>query len=161
MSPKTNGLIVLRPRQTQFLADEAPLLLASLLLLCLSLYPRFVWAEWTFLALVLLLSVLAYRWAYLRTTMFIFSEEQLVVKTGVLARSHEFTELYRVVDYRERRTMGQRMMGLKTVVLHSGDRLSPVIEIPGVPEKEDLVAIVRQRVETNKKKRGVYEITNR
>jgi hypothetical protein len=47
------------------------------------------------------------------------------------------------------------------VTIYSGDRTTPHLDIIGVPVKIDLVAIIRERVEYNKQRKGVYEITNR
>ena len=35
------------------------------------------------------------------------------------------------------------------------------LDIYGVKEKLDVVAIIRERVEYNKRRKGIYEITNR
>lgn len=155
------GLYVFRPKCAQFVVSELPLILVVCALLFLSWMPWFGYGQWTFLAAAVGFAVLAFRFIYIRSKVFVFTPEQLVVKSGILSRSHEYTELYRVVDYRELRTLAQRLAGLKTVVLLSGDRLAPRIEIPGVPANEDIIDMVRTRVEANKKKRGIYEITNR
>ena len=75
--------------------------------------------------------------------------------------NNNYIELYRIVDYDERRSFIQQIVGLKTVTIYSGDRTTPHLDIIGVPVKIDLVAIIRERVEYNKQRKGVYEITNR
>lgn len=73
----------------------------------------------------------------------------------------DYMELYRVIDYRQTRTLAEQLLGLKTVTVLSGDRSMPQLHIIGVKEREDVVAVIRQRVEHNKKLKGIYEITNR
>ena len=58
-------------------------------------------------------------------------------------------------------TFMQQLFHLKTVSIYSGDRTTPRLDIIGVPMKEELVAAIRERVETNKRRRSIYEITNR
>ena len=53
------------------------------------------------------------------------------------------------------------MFGLKTVSIYSGDRTNPRLDIYGIRERLDVVSAIRERVEYNKQRKGVYEITNR
>lgn len=55
----------------------------------------------------------------------------------------------------------QQLAGLKTVSIYSGDRTTPRLDIIGVKANDDIVAVVRERVEYNKLRKGIYEITNR
>ncbi|GAE18130.1 hypothetical protein JCM6294_988 [Bacteroides pyogenes DSM 20611 = JCM 6294] len=50
---------------------------------------------------------------------------------------------------------------MKTVWIFSGDRTNPKLDIYGIRENIDVVNIVRTRVEYNKRRKGIYEITNR
>lgn len=54
-----------------------------------------------------------------------------------------------------------KLAGLKTVSIYSGDRTTPRLDIIGVKANDDIVAVVRERVEYNKLRKGIYEITNR
>jgi hypothetical protein len=78
-----------------------------------------------------------------------------------LHREVDYQELYRVVDFNESQTFMQQLFRLKTVSIYSGDRTTPRLDIIGVPMKENLVTAIRERVETNKRRRSIYEITNR
>ena len=53
------------------------------------------------------------------------------------------------------------LTGLKTVSVYSGDRMTPKLDIYGVEYRTNLVGHIRERVETNKQRKGIYEITNR
>jgi hypothetical protein len=70
-------------------------------------------------------------------------------------------ELYRIVDYQESRTPMQQLTGLKNVTLLSGDRSLPKLTLRGIKRNMRIIDKVRTRVEYNKKRRGIYEITNR
>ena len=56
-------------------------------------------------------------------------------------------ELYRVIDYQQHRSLMQQLTGLKTVIIYSGDRNTPVMELVGMKEKDDVVGEIRRRVE--------------
>ena len=89
------------------------------------------------------------------------AKAQLVFEHGVFHREVDYQELYRVVDFNESQTFMQQLFHLKTVSIYSGDRTTPRLDIIGVPMKENLVTAIRERVETNKRRRSIYEITNR
>ena len=103
---------------------------------------------------------LIYQLLYLYGTIYKIESEQIVVEYGIFHRHVDYLELYRVVDYSEHQTFLQRLCGLKTVIVDSMDKSTPRLEIKGVPNKVDLVAIIRERVELNKRMRRIYEVTN-
>ena len=40
------------------------------------------------------------------------------------------------------------------------DRNTPRLDLTGIRRRDDIVTLVRERVEYNKRKKGIYEITN-
>lgn len=110
---------------------------------------------------LLLALYLGYGCLFLLRCRYTITGEQLIYERGVFSRRSDFIELYRVVDFKENRSFFQQLVGLKTVVVYSGDRTNPQLVIPGVHNGMPLVAIIREKVEYNKQKKGGYEITNR
>ena len=155
------GTIQLRPRVVQFFIDNWPLLALDLCGYTCAGMDRM-----PFMGLLLWLSVavslvLAYRLIYLKRMVYRITSEQLIYEHGVIIRSSDYVELYRVVDFGERSNLLQQLCGLKTVSVYSGDRTTPRLDIIGVGINEKLVPIIRERVEQNKRRKGIYEITNR
>ena len=68
--------------------------------------------------------------------------------------------LDRIVDLQERHSHLQQLCGLKTVRILSMDRNTPRLDLAGVRRGNDIVPLIRERVEYNKRKKGIYEITN-
>ena len=89
--------------------------------------------------------MMLYGCLYLSKLQFIVSSEQLIIQHGIFHRTSDYIELYRIVDFCEQRCIMEQLFGLKTISIYSGDRTNPI----------------RERVEYNKQRRGVYEITNR
>lgn len=54
----------------------------------------------------------------------------------------------------------QQLCGLKTVRILSMDRNTPRLDLIGIRRREDIVSVIRERVEINKRNKGIYEITN-
>ena len=155
------GTIQLRPRTVQFLIDNWPLLTLDLCgYVCAGMDGM------PFMGLLLWLSaamslILAYRFVYLKRMVYHITGEQLIYEHGVIIRSSDYVELYRVVDFAERSNLLQQLCGVKTVSVHSGDRTTPRLDIIGMDTNNDLVPVIRGRVELNKRRKGIYEITNR
>lgn len=109
---------------------------------------------------ILISSFLLYQLIHIRRMDYIVTGEQLIHEHGVFVRDSDYIELYRVVDFKENRNFLQQLAGLKTVSVYSGDRSTPKLDIIGVRNGMDLVALIRERVEYNRQRKGIYEITN-
>lgn len=155
------GTIQLRPRTVQFFIDSWPLLTLDLCgYACAGMdgMPLMGLLLWLSVAVSL---VLAYRFIYLKRMVYRVTGEQLIYEHGVITRSSDYVELYRVVDFAERSNLLQQLCGVKTVSVHSGDRTTPRLDIIGMGIDDNLVSVIRGRVELNKRRKGIYEITNR
>lgn len=153
--------IIIKPHWMQFVINELHLLVLISVGFVYAGIDDAVLSTLVFVLSLLLSLCLAYRMVYLCRMRYIISNEQLVFEHGVFHREVDYQELYRVVDFNESQTFMQQLFRLKTVSIYSGDRTTPRLDIIGVPMKEELVTTIRERVETNKCRRSIYEITNR
>ena len=152
--------IVLQPHRMQFVIDELPAITV-----CAAgwIYGGMEERLFTVFALsvaVLLSLVLLYRFVYLRRTRYYIGCEQIISKHGVLSRKTDYMEQYRSVDFVEHQSLMQQLCGLKTVRIFSMDRNTPRLDLVGIRRNLDVVTLIRERVEYNKLKKGIYEITN-
>ena len=156
----SNRSLAYTPHTGQFIIDELPTLL-----LCTAAWvyggmeglPLTVAAVSAAAALTLLL---LYRYIYLRRIRYCIGTEQIVSEHGILYRKVDYMELYRIVDFQEHQSLLQQLCGLKTVRILSMDRNTPRLDLIGIRRREDIVSVIRERVEINKRKKGIYEITN-
>ena len=154
------GNLVLRPHKMQFVIDELPVLTvccAGGIYGGMGGVPCPVIGVAIFFCLSL---VLLYRFIYLCRIRYRIGTEQLVCERGVLVRKVDYMELYRVVDFQEHQSLMQQLCGLKTVRIFSTDRNTPRLDLTGMRRKNDIVPLIRGLVEYNKRKKGIYEITN-
>lgn len=155
----TFGTITLRPSFSQWVTDKCGWIAVNIIGYCLyadSAVPTIV------LVLMIAMSLhLLYMLLYLRLMKFTVTDEQIMYHHGVFNRKLEFIELYRVVDSHEDVSFLQNILDIKTVTVHSGDRTTPRLRIPGIALGYPLVQTLRERVEYNKRRKGIYEITNR
>lgn len=155
------GTIHFRPDTLQYLIDSGHWILIFVISLIYGGSEDSDFAPFALVFSGLLFIFLIMSYISLRRKLFILSEETLIYERGIFNRRADFIELYRVIDFREEQSFLQQLCGLKTVIIFSGDRTTPQLTIPGLHHKEDLIHELRQRVEYNKTRRGVYEITNR
>lgn len=152
--------IVLQPHRIQFVIDELPSIIV-----CAAgwIYGGMEERPFTAFAVsvaVLFSLVLLYRFIYLRRTRYYIGSEQIISKHGVLSRKTDYMEQYRIVDFVEHQNLMQQLCGLKTVRIFSMDRNTPRLDLVGIRRNLDVVTLIRERVEYNKLKKGIYEITN-
>lgn len=152
--------VKLSPHMLQYVIDRLPLILLDI--------AGYVYAGIDGIPLrnvalgisILISSFLLYQLIHIRRMDYIVTGEQLIHEHGVFVHDSDYIELYRVVDFKENRNFLQQLAGLKTVSVYSGDRSTPKLDIIGVRNGMDLVALIRERVEYNRQRKGIYEITN-
>ena len=154
-------IITLRPHWTQYIISQGLMFLVSAVLFLVAGHES-ITIKTPFLILGTCTTLMMlYGCLFISKLQFIISSEQLIVQHGIFNRSSDYIELYRIVDFSESRGILEQLFGLKTVSIYSGDRTNPKLDIYGVRERTDVVAIIRERVEYNKRRKGIYEITNR
>ena len=152
----------LRPHWAQFTINQLHWLILCLITFTLYFYLDSIFFKNIFLCLGLFLVLyLLYQVLYLARMEYIVTSDQIIFLHGVVSHSTDYMELYRVIDYQQHRSLMQQLTGLKTVVIYSGDRNTPVMQLIGMREKDDVVKEIRNRVEYNKQLKHIYEITNR
>ena len=154
------GDVSLRPSCRQLLIDEGPSILGALALLVAGGLDAVPWHPACLCLALVLAAKVIYGLVYLRQMEYTITGEQLVYEHGVFTRSRDYIELYRVVDFDEKRTFLQLLLGLKTIVVHSGDRTMPKLKIIGIREKADVVGCLRERVSYNRKRMNIHEFAN-
>lgn len=153
--------ITLRPHAMQFVINELPLLVLCPIALLYAGLEDMMFATLLGCCAFVMATVLFFRWLEMRRIRYVVTGEQIIYEHGVFHRQVEYLELYRVVDFNEQQTLMQQLFGLKTVSVYSGDRTTPRLDVLGVRSQTDLISELRARVYDNKKKNGIYEITNR
>ena len=87
--------------------------------------------------------------------------EQIKIYQGVLSKRINYIELYRVYDYEEKQSFIQSLINNTNIYIYSGDKSTPELLMNGLKANSDIIQTIRNRVEEQKKKKGIYEFTNR
>jgi uncharacterized membrane protein YdbT with pleckstrin-like domain len=113
------------------------------LLIALAAIPA-LWAFW--------------RWLKTRCRIYRLTSERLVVEDGVLNKTSETLELYRVRDLQVSRPFIHRLVGLENLQLITSDPTTPRMLIDAISAAEKLGDRFRESVEQCRMKKGVREI---
>ncbi len=91
-----------------------------------------------------------WKWLETRNTLFTLTDQRLKFTRGVLSKTTEDLELYRVRDTRFEQTMFERMVGLGEIHLFTTDETSPTIVLPYIEDAEGVREKIRALVEARR-----------
>lgn len=153
--------IRLRILNRQFIANNFLLLLLLLVSVILSGFRNRDIAILSILLSFILLIVLLWKLLVIKNITWFITDEQIIYKRGVFFKSTDYLELYRIFDFVEQQSLIQQIISTKTIILVSGDKSNPRLKVFGISKSNNVLNVIRIRVEDAKKKNKIYEITNR
>ena len=81
--------------------------------------------------------------------------DRLVTESGLFSVNQEEILLYRVVDISLKMSLWQRIFGVGSIMVHSGDKTKPCCEIKNVAKPREVKELLHQNVEKQKMERRV------
>ena len=113
-----------------------------------------------YLSCVFLLPLPFALWRYLkiRTTRYTLTNERLICQQGVLHRTSDEVELYRLKDYTITVPLLYRWLGIANLVLMTSDQTHPTLVLKGIPNAFQVKELIRTQVEALRKEKNVREI---
>jgi uncharacterized membrane protein YdbT with pleckstrin-like domain len=99
-----------------------------------------------------------YRWLVVRTTTFRLTSERLITEHGILNKTSDTLELYRVRDQQVTQPLVQRLFGLHTIQLLTADTSTPSVVIDYVPVELGLQDKFRAQVEECRTRKRVRSL---
>ena len=99
-----------------------------------------------------------YRFLLSHTHIYRLAGERLIETKGLLSRTTDILELYRVKDIVIDQPLVQRLFGRGTVVLFTSDRSTPTVNVCGIRSPHAFAEMLRELVEQCRARNGVREI---
>lgn len=99
-----------------------------------------------------------WKWLTVRCHRFEISTERLKMFEGVLNRSVDEIELYRVKDTQIQQPILYRLFGLGHVILETSDRSHPKATLNAIKDPREVGEILRREVESLRDKKRVREV---
>lgn len=85
-------------------------------------------------------------------TKYILTERKLIVRNGFLNIHETEVELYRILDKSLKMSLGQRIFGCGTVLIHSKDVDSASLEVKSVKDPRGFMAVLEENVDRQRDK---------
>jgi uncharacterized membrane protein YdbT with pleckstrin-like domain len=108
--------------------------------------------------LVITIPIAFWKWLVVKTTTYELTTERLRFRHGVLNRSIEQLELYRVRDYHVDAPLWLRLFSRAHIILNTSDQTHPVLRIEAIAGAEQLMDQLRTHVEACRVKKGVRDL---
>lgn len=86
-------------------------------------------------------------------TRYRLSEDRIFCEKGLLNLHEEEVLLYRVRDLELRMSLGQRIFGVGSVIVHSSDKTMPTLELKNIKIPREVKELVFRQVEACKEQR--------
>ncbi len=98
------------------------------------------------------------RWWVTRTTLYELTTQRLRRTTGILNRTIDELELFRVKDYAMEQPLLLRMLGLGNLVLVTSDATTPTVAIKAISNAQDVREKLRNAVQAERDRKRVREL---
>jgi uncharacterized membrane protein YdbT with pleckstrin-like domain len=98
------------------------------------------------------------RWWMTRTTKYELTSQRLRRTSGILNRTLDELELYRVKDYSVEMPLMMRIFGLGNLRLVTSDATTPVVDIPAIQGAMDVRELLRTAVQAERDRKRVREL---
>ena len=95
---------------------------------------------------------LGFPWSF---TVYSLSPERLFVKTGFFTAVENEIRLYRVLDVQFVATLGQRILGLGSVIVKSSDKTMKTFTLENIAHARDVKELLSENVEKQRKENHV------
>ncbi len=116
-----------------------------------------LWPVLAGLAFIALLQIVV-RNLRLRSVQYVITTQRVRVVSGLLSKEIQEIELFRVKDTMVQQRFFQRIFGLGTITILSGDAHQPQLILRGIPHAVDLRERIRQEVMVLRQRYGVREM---
>ncbi|MBR3569988.1 MAG: PH domain-containing protein [Oscillibacter sp.] len=88
-------------------------------------------------------------------TRYRLSDDRLFIETGVIRFQEEEVLLYKIQDLHLSITLGQRLFGVGTVSVISGDQTAPRVELVNIAHPKRVKELIHDLTEDSKRQRRV------
>lgn len=118
------------------------------------------WGTWPLLLTGLAIAILAYKWLDVMSSLYEITPERLIVKRGIVMKSIDEVELYRIKDIRMDFSLLNQWAGIGTICMVSSDETTRTGELVlrNVPKAQARREELRRLVDAARKTRGVREM---
>ena len=89
-------------------------------------------------------------------TKYSLSEDRIFIQTGFAKTTYDEARLYRVLDVKMTQTLGQKIIGIGTVTLHTSDKALGCFSMINIKNPMEVKEMISKNVEIQRDKHRVY-----
>ena len=93
-------------------------------------------------------------------TKYILTEKCLIIRTGCFTTMEDEVRLYRIIDITLRRTLGQRLLGIGSIICHSSDETMKMFEIKNIKKSRQTKELLSELIEKQRLANRVFNREN-
>ena len=115
---------------------------------------------WPFVSCLLVIPIpwAIYRWLEVKTTVYQLTTERFIIERGILNKTTDTLELYRVRDLQVTQPFWIRLFGLENIHMITADTSTPTIMLDSVPKDLKLPDQFRKQVEEARMRKRVRTV---
>lgn len=147
-----NSGIILKPTNIYAIAVVSKYLLLAVIFLILAIM---FWDILIFISLILA-GYMWYKFLSIISINYIINDETIVVRTGIISRTFNSLELYRVKDYVTNQSVLMRIFNVMTITLMTMDETNPFLKLEGIPFS-NVDETIRDLVQENRRNNRIFE----
>lgn len=155
----TKGNIEFRPMGIYFFSKYFILIcvLFILLVLCKNVHETSLQFALGIISVVLMLFIFFQYVSILLCTKWTITDKKIIIKKGVFIKTINDTELFRVIDFSEKRNIIQSIFKNTTLFIYSSDKTDPVLCLYGIRNDRDAIEEIKQRCKDERTSNGIKE----
>jgi hypothetical protein len=88
-------------------------------------------------------------------TRYQLDEERLIMRKGLINTATDEMLIYRILDIKLMRTLGQKIVGVGTVTLISSDKSTPQLELVNIRDSEKVRRFLGEQIERQREARRI------
>lgn len=154
-----SDLIEFRPKMVFFLTKYAGIILLLIALLVLCKYVKTPMIRLSSSLISILLFVYLF-WQYvsmLICTTWTITKDKIIIKKGVLLKRINETELFRIIDFSEKKNIIQHLFNNTSLIIYSSDKTDSVLTLYGIENNKEKIEEIKKRVKAERISQNIRE----
>lgn len=147
-----NSGIILKPTNIYAIAVVSKYLLLAVIFLILAI----IFLDILIFISLILAGYMWYKFLSIISINYIINDETIVVRTGIISRTFNSLELYRVKDYVTNQSVLMRIFNVMTITLMTMDETNPFLKLEGIPFS-NVDETIRDLVQENRRNNRIFE----
>lgn len=128
-----------------------------LLVLCKNVHETSLRFTLGIISVVLMLFIFFQYISILICTKWTITDKKIIIKKGVFVKTINDTDLFRVIDFSEKRNIIQSIFNNTTLFIYSSDKTDPVLCLYGIKNDRNAIEELKQRCKTERTANGIRE----